>query len=356
MSGDLRQHSVAYFLEPVLAHHDRRAVEVHAYATGLTQDAVTDRLQGLVDHWTGCTGLSDDALAGRIRSDGIDILVDLSGHTGGNRLRVFARKPAPVQVTYLGYAATTGLSAMDYRLTTAVVDPPGQEAYHSEALYRLPRSLWCYRPSAEAPEVNRETPAARHGVITFGSMNNIAKVSPETVALWGEILRRLPGSRLVMTSVPEGSVRATLTERFAAVGVEGPRLVLHGKLPAERFWEVLGGIDIGLDPFPYNGTTTTCETLWMGVPVVTLEGSSAVARSGVALLSLAGLPELIARDEPGYVRIALDLARDLPRLSALRAGLRPRLAASPLRDEPGFTRELEEAYRAMWRRWCASGA
>ncbi len=220
VSADLRLHSVAYFLEPLLAHHDRREVEVYCYYNNTLEDAVTVRLKGYADHWLVCKGLTDEQLAARIQADGIDILVDLAGHTADNRLPVFARKPAPVQVSYLGYPATTGLSAIDYRLVTADTDPPGAEAWHSERLYRLPRSLWCYRPAPAMPAVIAETPARRQGFITFGSMNNIAKVSEPAVVLWSRLLQAVPGSRLVLTNVAAGTAQRRIGERFAAQGID----------------------------------------------------------------------------------------------------------------------------------------
>jgi predicted O-linked N-acetylglucosamine transferase (SPINDLY family) len=355
VSADFRDHSVAFFFEPLLAHHDRGAVEVYGYYNNTLQDAMTERLRSCTDHWIPCQGMTDEALAARIQADGIDILVDLAGHTRGNRLLVFARKPAPVQVTYLGYPATTGLSAIDYRLVTADTDPPGAEAWHSEGLYRLPRSLWCYRPAPDMPAVVPATPARRNGVITFGAMNNIAKVSEAAVAAWSGILRAVPGARLVMTSMPAGTARRDLQARLAAQGIAPERLTLHGKLPREEYYALLNEIDIALDPFPYNGTTTTCESLWMGVPVVTLIGETSAARSGYALLKGIGLDALAARDRDEYAGLAVALATDLDRLDTLRAGMRQRIAASPLRDEAGLTRDLEAAYRAMWRAWCAEG-
>ncbi|MGE0372954.1 MAG: tetratricopeptide repeat protein [Gammaproteobacteria bacterium] len=357
LSPDFHAHSVAYFIEPILAHHDRSQVEVFGYYNHTRQDGVTARLMALMDHWLPCKGWTNEQLAARIRQDGIDILVDLAGHTHttDNRLLTFAYKPAPVQVTYLGYPSTTGLSAIDYRLCTAETDPPGQEDWHSEALYRLPRSLWCYRPLADWPLMPAPPPLLRRGAVTFGSMNNLAKVSPATCALWAEILHAAPGSRLFMTSMPEGSSRATFHARFAAHGIDPARICFFGRLPNPQYWDVLAQIDLALDPFPYNGTTTTCETLWSGIPVVTLAGITSVARSGRALLDLVGLGELVAADKAGYARIAVDLAHDAGRLTALRGGLRARLEASPLRDEAGLTRDIEAAYRAMWRRWLEQG-
>jgi predicted O-linked N-acetylglucosamine transferase (SPINDLY family) len=242
---------------------------------------------------------------------------------------------------------------MDYRLCTADTDPPGAEAWHSEKLCRLPRTLWCYRPLAERIPPG-PTPAAQHGFVTFGSMNNLAKVSPEALALWAGILRALPGSRLVMTSVPEGSARTTLARRFAGHGIDASRVLMHGKLPFQEYWALLRQIDIALDPFPYAGTTTTCETLWSGVPVVTLTGQTSVARSGYALLKTVGLDELAAADAAEYVRIAVALAHDTARLARLREELPARFDASALRDEAGLARDLELAYRTMWQRWCAT--
>ncbi|MCC6303509.1 MAG: tetratricopeptide repeat protein [Gammaproteobacteria bacterium] len=354
VSSDLRHHSVAYFIEPILSRHDKTRVEVFCYYSHAKYDGVTHRLAASADHWIPCKGLSDEQLAERVRADGIDILVDLGGHTMHNRLPAFARRPAPVQVTYLGYPATTGLDAMDYRLTTPEVDPPGQESWHSERLYRLPRSLWCYRPPEGRPEAEAAPPSARTGTITFGSMNAFTKISDATLAVWGAVLRAVPASRLLMTSVPEGSMRNALLEKFAGHGIDAQRLVLWNRVPVERYVEILGQIDIALDPFPYNGTTTTCETLWMGIPVIALAGDSSVSRSGCALLKSVGLEELIAPDEEAYVGIAAALSADPARLAGLRSGLRARMIASPLRDEVGITRDLEAAYRAMWYTWCTS--
>ncbi|MGE0372450.1 MAG: tetratricopeptide repeat protein [Gammaproteobacteria bacterium] len=351
VSADLRRHSIAYFFEPVLARHDRARFEVYCYYNHIERDVVTDSLAALSDHWLPCAGLTDDQLAERISKDGIDILVDLNGHTDGHRLLAFARKPAPVQVTWLGYPATTGLDAMDYRLCTADTDPPGQEAFHSEALYRLPRTLWCYRPLAgRAPAA--DAPARRSGQVTFGSMNTYTKISPEAFTVWMDVLRALPESRLVMTAVPEGATRERLRQRIVGHGIAPERVVAHARLTFADFQQVQREIDIALDPFPYTGTTTTCETLWRGIPVITLTGQTSVARSGYALLKAVGLEDLAAADTEDYVRIAVELARDPDRLARLRQELPARFDASPLRDEAAFTRDLEAACRDMWRSWC----
>ncbi len=351
VSPDFRNHSVGYFAEPLLAAHDKSDVEVWCYYNGHQVDVMTERFRAYADHWVPCRNLSDDELSARILADRIDILVDLAGHSANNRLRVFARKPAPVQVTWLGYPTTTGLDAIDWRMTTREVDPEGSESCHSERLWRLPRTMWCYRPPEDIAASPVPAPA-RDGIVRFGSMNNFPKISPEAVALWCRVLRELPRAGLVMTGVPEGSAREALLATFAAQGIEADRLEIHDRVPAPEFRALSARIDIALDSFPYNGTTTTCESLCMGIPVITLSGDSSVARSGHALLGLVGLDELCARDEAGYVGIAVALARDLPRLAALRAGLRERVMASSLRDEAGFARDIESAFRAMWTQWC----
>ncbi len=355
LSPDFRRHSVAWFIEPVFTAHDKTQVEVYGYYNHHRQDEVTARLAAAADHWLPCRDLADAQLAERIQDDGIDILVDLAGHTNENRLLVLARKPAPVQVTWLGYPATTGLDAMDYRFCTRDTDPPGQESWHSEALYRLPRSLWCYRPPAERPASTPDARARRPDAITFGSMNNPAKIAPERIVLWAGILLAVPGSRLIMSNIPEGPVSDTLRARFTGRGIAPERLHFPGRLPASDYWALLDQIDIALDPFPYNGTTTTCETLWAGVPVVTQAGETSAARAGYALLKAVGLEALAATCDADYARIAIELARDTARLDALRMELPARFAASPLRDEAGFTRDLEAAYRDIWRRWCRAG-
>ncbi|MDA0189430.1 MAG: tetratricopeptide repeat protein, partial [Proteobacteria bacterium] len=352
VSADFRDHAVTYFMLPILASHDKRSFEIRCYYNGRDEDDHTRLCKSLVDHWTPCAHLSDEALDVRIRQDGIDILVDLSGHTAGNRLPVFARKPAPLQVTYLGYATTTGLTAVDYRLTHELADPAGSEGYYSEALYRLPGALWCYRPKAGMPDVT-PLPADRNGYLTLGSMNSLTKISPAAMALWADVLHALPEARLLLVTVPEGSARESLQRQFAAKGIDPARLILRGRQSPEAFWATHAEIDIALDPFPYNGGTTTCETLWLGVPVVALAGEGFVSRLGHTLLTLAGLPELVAHDPAEYVRIIASLDADRKRLGQLRADLRARLANSPLRDEPQFTRQLEAAYRAMWTARCA---
>ncbi len=355
VSPDLRTHAVAMFIEPVLRHHDRAQVEVHAYAEVAQPDAVTQRLQGLCDVWRSTVGLTDEQVAALIRADGIDVLIDLAGHTANGRLLALARKPAPVQVEYLGYPATTGIEAMDWRLTDAVAEPVGQrETFYTERLYRLPHSLWCYQPFADMGEVS-PSPAQARGYVTFGSFNNYAKVGPRVVALWAAVLKAVPTARLVMITVPQGEAQAALWARFESLGVARERVLLHDRLGRSEYVALFGQVDVALDPFPCNGGTTTCDALWMGVPVVALRGETFLSRASLSVLAASGLEALAAADEAAYVELCRRLACDVEALSALRAGLRPQLAASPLLDAAGFTRDLEAAYRAMWRTWCSEG-
>jgi protein O-GlcNAc transferase len=355
VSADLRLHSVAFFLLPLLEAHDRENFNVTCYATNARVDGVTERLRACSDSWRVLVGLSDDAAAQRIRDDRIDILVDLSGHTAGNRLPVFARKPAPVQVTYLGIAGTTGLSSIDYRLTDDYVDPRGDESYCTEESVRLPDTAWCFAPVSGSPDV-ASPPALDNGYVTFGSFNNIAKVTPQVLHLWARILQQVDASRLLLKSVvfrdPESSDR--FLQVFADHGIEPDRIVL---LPDEpdpmRHLQQHAALDVALDTFPFEGMTTTFLALWMGVPVVSLAGKNHMTRVGLSILSNAGLPGLAARNFDDYVRAAAGLAADLPALCALRATLRQQLQKSVLMDAGRFARNVETAYRAMWRRWCA---
>lgn len=350
VSPDFRRHSCAYFIEPVLAAHDPAAVEVFCYASVGRPDAVTERLKAMAPHWRDIAGDDDATAADRVIADGIDILVDLAGHTDGNRLGIFARRPAPVQAAWLGYPATAGLAAIDWRLTDALADPPGDaDRWHRETLYRLPRCFHCYRPPTDAPAVSA-LPGAGGAPVTFGSFNTLAKCGAEVVALWSAVLAALPGSRLVLKNrmLDADGARDHVAGLFADHGIGAERLVLRGWIahddgPLAAYHD----IDIGLDPFPYNGTTTTCEALWMGVPVVTLRGHRHAARVGASLLGAIGRADWVAADAEDYKRIALALAADRDALADQRAGLRAVVSASPLRDEAGFARALEDAYRKM---------
>jgi len=355
VSPDFRTHSVAFFLAPLFGARDRDAIEVFCYADVIHPDAVNDHLRSLSDHWLVTVGMPDDALADRIYADGIDILVDLAGHTSHNRLRVFARKPAPVQVTYLGYSNTTGLRAIDYRLVDDVTDPVGvADAAAVETLLRLPGGFLCYCGPKDAPQT-LEPPCLKAGIVTFGSFNNPTKVSGETFDVWARLLTRLPGSRLLLKGKPfsDGATCATFFARLAERGITKERVKLMAWLPsATAHLALYEHIDIALDPFPYNGTTTTCEALWMGVPVVTLKGDRHSARVGASLLTQAGMTDWIAGSVDDYVEIALGLAADPAQLHKLRRGLRRDLAASPLCDANAFARKVETAYRSIWRNWC----
>jgi predicted O-linked N-acetylglucosamine transferase (SPINDLY family) len=353
VSADFRRHALAYFAEPFLAQHDRRAWRVFCYSNCARPDAVTARLRGLADEWRDIAGVPDEDAARLIRDDGIDILVDLSGHTLGNRLLLFARKPAPVQMTWLGYWGGTGMAAMDYRITDPYADPEGgADGRYREQLLRLPHSKWCYLPPAAMPECNA-LPAQSTGHVTFGSLSTFDRVSTETIRAWALLLHRVPESRLRVLAAPGGESLDRMLEIFDAAGVDAGRLDLVGQLPVDAYLRQFLEIDIALDTFPRNGATTTCDCLWMGVPMVSRSGSSDVSRAGLCLLSNLELERLVARSWEEYVDIAARLAADLPALAQLRAGLRQRMAASPLLDAQAFTRELEVLYRDAWRKWCA---
>jgi predicted O-linked N-acetylglucosamine transferase (SPINDLY family) len=278
--------------------------------------------------------------------------VDLLGHTGGNRLPLFARRLAPIQVLHFGYQATTGLTTIDYRLTDRYSDPPGMtERFHTERLFRLPELLWCYPPPA-SPEVG-PLPARRAGAVTFGSFNGLAKVTDQVIAVWAQILTRLPDSRMVILAGAGRAADERILDAFALNGVPSRRVSLLGKARREVYFQLFGQADIALDPFPCVGCNTTADALWMGLPVVSLAGPTCFSRQGVGLLSSVGLTDLLAKDPEAYVETAVRLAGNLERLAELRAGLRQRMRQSPLTDVPGFTRDLEEAYRTMWQTWCA---
>jgi len=359
VSSEFRQHSVAYFIEPILAHHDHERFEIFCYSNNPIEDNATERVKSHTDHWRCIAGFSDERTTQQIRADQIDILIDLNGHSGSNCLLVFARKPAPIQVTWLGYPNTTGLSAMNYRLTDQFADPPGMtEHLHSEKLVRLPECFSCYKAPPDAPEVS-ELPAREKGYVTFGSFNNMAKITPEVIAIWARILRAVPGSRLIIKNPALGgnTTQQTIQKAFTELGVAPERLDLLGHDPSrkahlERYWS----IDIGLDTFPYNGTTTTCEALWMGVPVVTLAGRTHAGRVGVSLMSNLKLTEFISRTPEDYITTAARLASNREHLEALRKELRSCMAVSSLMDGQRFTKNLEQAYRVMWQDWCLKGA
>jgi len=352
VSPDFSLHPVGRFLLPLLQAHDHESVQVFCYSSVAAPDKITDDCRAHADVWRDVLGRSDADVAQAIRHDRIDILVDLTMHMGNNRLLVFARKPAPVQVTYLAYCGTTGLAAIDYRLTDPYLDPPGQNGriYVEESIH-LPETYWCYRPPLEVPEV-AALPALENKYVTFGCLNNFCKVTEPTLEAWSRLLAALPEARLLLHA-RAGSHRDEVRAFFGGRGVGPERVTFVDLAPLPRYFSTYESLDIALDPFPYGGGTTTCDALWMGVPVVSLAGQTAVGRAGLSILSNVGLAELVAHDSDTYVRLALELAQDVERLRELRAGLRDRLRASPLLNASSFARNVEAAYREMWRRWCA---
>jgi protein O-GlcNAc transferase len=352
VSADFRLHAVRHFLEPLLANHDKRSVEVFAYAEQLAADSTTARYRDYADHWATTVGLSDAGLAERIRADGIDILVDLAGHTAKNRLGAFARKPAPVSLSWLGFGYTTGLSAIDYFLTDGASAPQGSEDLFAEQPWRLATPGNVYRPAEGMGEVNA-LPAAERGFVTFGTLTRAVRVNHHTVRAWAQVLHRVPRSQLAVDSLAyrDKTVRTALLEKFSAHGIGPERLQIGFHSPP---WDVLRGIDVGLDCFPHNSGTTLFETLYMGLPYVTLAGRPSVGRLGSSILIGVGHPEWIAHSEDEYVEKCVALATDLPALAALRAGLRDQMRASALMDEAGFARKVEAAYREMFARWVGS--
>lgn len=360
VSADFRMNAVCFFIQPILRWHDRYSCEVYCYANVKKPDGVTKQLQEIQAlHWRDISSLDDGQACELIRRDRIDILIDLTGHGADNRLPLFAQQPAPLQMTWIGYPDTTGLPMIDYRITDALADPPGMtEALHTEQLLRLPGCFLCYNPGVEFPPVS-PGPVTANGFVTFGSMSNFSKITPQLLTLWAEILRRVPDSRLVLRyrGQEREQVAMKLGRQLEQQGVAAERLQLLGH--ASSVVAQLDGyaaMDIALDTFPYNGTTTTCEALWMGVPVVSLAGSSHVARVGASLLNTVGLSQCIAETPEAYIEKAVALANNQPLLAGLRQNLRQLVAASPLCDHQRFTRELETLYRAAWRSWCASAA
>jgi protein O-GlcNAc transferase len=350
VSPDLRDHSVAFFLLPLLEARDRTRVHVTCYAAAPESDAVTARLRAASDAWRNVADFSTDRLRKAILDDGIDILVDLAGHSGRNRLDVFAHRAAPVQVSWLGYPCTTGLETMDFRLTDAVADPPGDaDTLHTETLIRVSDGFLCYRPGT-TQDIAPSPFDDAGGVMTFGSFNNLPKINEGTVGVWAAILRDVPNSRLLLKSrhLADPATRFRYVALFGSHGIDASRLDLRAHTPRRSdHFASYGDVDIALDPFPYNGTTTTCEALWMGVPVVTLRGDRHAARVGASLLTQIGRPDWIAESTEDYVAIARRLAASPDTLRKERADLRARVEASPLRDEAGFARRIERIYKDL---------
>lgn len=354
VSGDFRTHPVAFFIEALLRDRDATAFEVICYANVSRPDGVTQQLKALADGWRDIRDMTDARVVELIVNDRIDILIDLSGHTTDNRLAVFAARPAPVQMTYLGYPNTTGIRAIDYRITDSVVDPPGDtDGYYTERLVRLTNAFFCYQPPMSAPDV-QELPMSRNGYITFGSFNGLMKINNDVIALWSNVLNAIPGARLLLQAraFADPGCRARLLEQFARHGIEGARLEILGPMPLDAHLEMYHRVDVVLDTFPWGGHTTTCHALWMGVPVVAIESDCFVGRMGTTILSRIGLDTLVAKTVEEYGDIARRLAVDPEQTRALRATLRSRVAQSPLCDGPVFCRELESRFRDAWQRWC----
>ena len=354
VSADFRRHAAAYWIEPLLAYHDHKHFEIFCYDNSDSPDDVTDRLKSNADHWVECEQMDDDALTHRVKDDGIDILVDLSGHTTGNRLLVFARQAAPIQISWFGFPVTTGLKTIQYRFTDDVIDPPSQANVHySETLIRFDRFYAAYKPESSVP-VSNVRPLGKKRGVTFGSFNSYVKVRPEMLALWCEILLQVPHSRLLMQASGLGGaeINAHIRTYFKKRGVDVKRLEIRGWTGLTEYFQLGQEVDIALDPYPFNGGVTTCHALWMGLPVVTMSGESAASRVGRSILSRMGLTELIAKNQTEYVAIAVNLAKNHAKLSELRESLREKMMAGGILDGGNLAQQAESAYRTVWRDWC----
>jgi predicted O-linked N-acetylglucosamine transferase (SPINDLY family) len=348
LSCDLHLHTVPFFLLPLLEQHDRAQVEVFCYSFGAQEDGMTEHLRSLTDHWRDLRGRSDLEMADAIHDDAIDVLVDLVGHTGQPRPGVFCQRPAPVQVSWLGYLNTTGLTRMDYRITDERADPTAlAQQVHTERLVYMPVSQWCYRPMVDE-RIAPIAPLEKNGFVTFGSFNSLVKISDRACRLWGETMARLPGSRLVVANIHSEHKRESIRRLLAAAGVSADRVEFLRRVPLNKYLALFNKVDIALDTFPYGGGTTTFDALWMGVPVLAAVGETSVSRSAASILQALGLDDWIVPSLDRYVETALARASDPFALLALRRTLRERLQASPLADMPRFVRDLEAAYRTMW--------
>jgi predicted O-linked N-acetylglucosamine transferase (SPINDLY family) len=354
VSPNFRGHPVTFFVLPILANHRRDEVMTLCYSDAAAPDAYTQRIRSAADAWRDTQKLNDDELARLIRDDRIDLLVDLTQHLANNRMPLFARKPAPVQLTYLGYPYTTGLPTMDYRLTDPHLDPDPVHSAGPETLLYLPESYFCYGPPPDAPPITHDVASARQGVVTFGSINQLMKINDGVVETWSRVLASVPGSRLLLKAQGFGDPRACedFVARFARHGVAADRIETQGMSPLREAMAELHRVDVVLDTFPYPGGTTTCHVLWMGVPVVTMAGRLPFHRMGVSVLNNVGLDEQVARDAEQFVTIAVALANDVERRRELLRSMRSRMDASPLMDGPRFARHLEPLYRRVWTAWC----
>lgn len=355
VSGDFRKHSVSYFFEPILEHHSSGRVRTICYYNAKKQDVVTKRLQQLSDEWRQIEALDDETFAQLVADDEIDILVDLSGHTRGNRLTAFARRLAPIQLTWLGYPNTSGLTTMDYRLTDEVTDPTDQtDQFFTEQLIRLKHGFLCYRGDSR---INHSStpPSSSCDEIIFGSFNNSNKITDQVIAVWSQILKSVPKSKLMLKSnhFDSPDLKKSLTQKFKEQGISAKRIILLNRIEqSDHHLKLYDSVDIALDPFPYNGTTTTCESLWMGVPVITLAGETHAGRVSSSILKRVGLDELVSSKEETYIKLAVKLAGNLETLILLKSSLRKKMLTSPLCDEKLFTQILEDTYASIWAQYC----
>jgi predicted O-linked N-acetylglucosamine transferase (SPINDLY family) len=354
LSADFHhQHPVNIFMQPVLARLDKAQLEVTIYHVGMAHDDQTQLARSRADHWVVASGWTPAQLARRIREDGIDVMMDLSGHTSHNRLMVLAQRVAPVQVSFLGYPGSTGVPNIDWLLADPVVVPPAHDALCTERVHRLPNTVFCYAPEVDYPYPSHDAAKAWRP-LTFGSFNNVPKLTPHTIALWAQVLARVPGSRLLLKapSFRDESAIRIFRERFEQQGVDASRIEFRGPVGLTDMMAEYADVDIALDPVPYNGGTTTLQALWMGVPVVVKEGQNFVSRMGASFMRAAGLPEWVATSDEDYVAIAVRMAADRQALLQLKAGLRTRLQAAPAWDIDRYTRDMESALRTMWTDHC----
>ncbi|MDO5289227.1 MAG: tetratricopeptide repeat protein [Pseudomonadota bacterium] len=346
LSPDLRAHSVAYFIEPLLTHLDRQHIEVFLYSATHRPDSITARLSGLAEHWRDLRAVSAEQAAAQIKSDGITILIDLAGHSSDHRLDVLALKPTPILATWLGYLGTTGLRTVDFRIVDTLTDPPGMtEGEHTERLIRMEAPQWCYQPQEHTPAV-APAPKERNGYVTFGSFNQCGKLSAPCLALWASVLAAVPQSRLLLAAVPEGMARERIQRIMSEAGIAAERLLFYPRTDWQQYFHLYGQADIALDSWPYTGATTLCDALMMGVPVISLAGRRSVSRSGASLLASLGHPEWVAADEQSFVRIATELARQ-PATLAQRQALREQFLHSPLTNGSDFAWRFAGALRQM---------
>jgi protein O-GlcNAc transferase len=348
LSAFFYHHAEAFFVLPLLESHDREAFEVHCYSDVASADEITLRHRKSADFWHDCRALSNDQLAEKIHQDGIDILVDLMMHMGFNRAQVLAKKPAPIQIAWLAYPGGTGMEAMDYRMTDAIIDPPGTDAFYAEKSLRLLHCWCCYDPLCDIPPV----PPRPDREITFGSLNNPRKLNEPIIRIWARAMQSVRNARIIILSISQ-SQRNNILRIFESMGVSSSRVEFAGRAERRYYLRQYDRIDIALDPLPYNGITTTCDALWMGVPIVTLTGETAAGRAGASIVRAAGLPELIADSDQGFVDLAAQLAGDVARLRGYHAGLRDKVRASALMDRRRFAAEMETAFRSVWGDWCA---